>query len=56
VCGDAVGLALQPPPTMPAVVERCATAKWVAEFHYLRSIATGPLAEFLDYITCVPRC
>lgn len=39
---------------MPAVVEKRATAKWVMEFQYLRSIATGALAQFLDFITYVP--
>lgn len=37
---------------MPAIIEKKATTKWVTEFNYLRSIATGNLAQFLDFITC----
>lgn len=35
----------------PALVEEKATQKLVTEFKFIRSQASGPLAQFLDYIT-----
>lgn len=41
------------PLAVSRVVDRC-TAKLVDEFRHLRANATGPLAEFLDYLTYAP--
>ncbi|PWN25252.1 putative vacuolar atp synthase subunit D [Jaminaea rosea] len=40
----------QPPITTSTIAEK-ATGKLVGEFQYLRDNATGPLREFLDYLT-----
>lgn len=44
-------LQAESPPVMPAIIEKRATSKWVTEFKYMRSIATGDLAQFLDFVT-----
>jgi len=35
----------------PAMLKECCTAKMVNDFRYLRSMSSGPLSKFLDYIT-----
>ncbi len=46
-------LANVPSPLQVAVIDDKLRDKFVTEFQHMRNHATGDLAEFLDFITCV---